>query len=229
VPDPQDSRFFQGARAVAPILIGIVPFGLIFGVTASATDVPTWAAWASSFIIYAGAAQLAVVDIMGSGGTAVIAILTAVVINARHLMYSADFGRYAGSEAARSKIPMAYVLTDQAYLIWKQEFPEPGATTGYRSYYFGGAVTLWLTWQVATTSGFVLGAAIPTSWSLEFAIPLTFLALLVLAVKDKPGLVAAVAGGGVALVAISMPYNLGLVLGAIAGVAAGITSERWLK
>jgi len=186
VRDHQTSRFFQGARAISPILVGIVPFGLIFGVTASASDVPTWAAWASSFIIFAGAAQLAIVDILGSGGTAAVAILTAVVINARHLMYSADLGRYA----LRSKMSMAYVLTDQSYLVWKQEFPENNATTGYRSYFFGGALTLWTTWQISTSAGFVLGAAIPASWSLEFAIPLTFLALLVLAVRDRPGLVA---------------------------------------
>jgi len=228
VRDQQTSRFFEGARAVSPILIGVVPFGLIFGVTASAASVSTWATWASSFIIFAGAAQLAVVDILGSGGTAAVAILTAVVINARHLMYSADLGSYTGSEPLRSKISMAYVLTDQAYLIWKQEFPDPGASTGYRSYYLGGALTLWMSWQISTSAGFVLGAAIPASWSLEFAIPLTFLALLVLAVKDKPGLVAAVAGGAVALAAVSMPYNLGLVMGAIAGVGAGLVSERWL-
>lgn len=213
---------------MSPILVGIVPFGLIFGVTASAADVDTWAAWASSFIVFAGAAQLAIVDILGSGGTAAVAILTAIVINARHLMYSADLGRYAASEPLGKKMSMAYVLTDQAYLIWKQEFPEPGAGVGYRRYYLGGAVTLWVTWQVSTTAGFFLGAAIPASWSLEFAIPLTFLALLILAVRDKPGFVAAIAGGAVALVALSMPYNLGLVMGAIAGVSAGITSERWL-
>lgn len=227
MPDAQKPRFLQGARAVSPILVGIVPFGLIFGVTASAADVVTWAAWASSFIVFAGAAQLAIVDILGSGGTAAVAILTAVVINARHLMYSADLGRYAASEPLGKKISMAYVLTDQAYLIWKHEFPVPVSGVGYRQYYLGGALTLWTTWQIATTAGFFLGAAIPASWSLEFAIPLTFLALLILAVRDKPGFVAAIAGGAVALVAVSMPYNLGLAIGAVAGVSAGITSERW--
>jgi len=225
--DAQKSGFLRGARAVSPILVGIVPFGLIFGVTASAADVPTWAAWASSFIVFAGAAQLAIVDILGSGGTAAIAILTAIVINARHLMYSADLGRYTASEPLGKKMSMAYVLTDQAYLIWKQEFPDPAVAAGYRRYYLGGALTLWVVWQISTTVGFFLGTAIPASWSLEFAIPLTFLALLILAVRDRPGVVAALAGGTVALAAISMPYNLGLMIGAIAGVSAGITSERW--
>ena len=223
----QKSLWLEGVRTVSPILLGVIPFGLIFGVTASASDVPTLAAWASSFIIFAGASQLAIVEVLGNGGAAAVAILTAVVINARHLMYSADMGRYATDEPLRMKLSMAYLLTDQAYLISSHRFPEPKEKAGFTPFYLGGALTLWIVWQISTTAGFVLGTAIPASWSLEFAIPLVFLALLVLAVKDKPGLIAAVVGGTIAVAAVGMPYSLGLLIGALAGVGAGITSERW--
>ncbi|MCL1598220.1 MAG: AzlC family ABC transporter permease [Actinomycetia bacterium] len=218
--------WYEGARSVAPILLGVVPFGLIFGVTAAASDVPILAAWASSFIIFAGAAQLAVIGILGAGGAAIVAVFTAVVINARHLMYSADMGRYTAGEPLVRKAAIAYVLTDQAYLVTSHRFPDPSSTEGFTSFYFGSAVTLWLTWQVATTAGILLGTAIPSSWSLEFAIPLTFLALLILAIKDKPGLVAAAVGGGIALATVGLPFNLGLLIGALAGIAAGVAAER---
>ncbi len=221
--------WYEGARSVAPILLGVVPFGLIFGVTAAASDVPILAAWASSFIIFAGAAQLAVVGILGAGGAAIVAVFTAVVINARHLMYSADMGRYTTDEPLGRKAAMAYVLTDQAYLVTSHRFPDPASTEGFTSFYFGSAVTLWLSWQVATTTGILLGTAIPSSWSLEFAIPLTFLALLILAIKDKPGLVAAAVGGGIALAGVGLPYNLGLLVGALTGIAAGVVAERAIK
>ncbi len=214
---------------MSPLLLGIIPFGLIFGVTASTSGVPIVAAWASSFIVFAGASQLAIIDILGNGGAAAVAIFTAVVINARHLMYSADMGRYTVDEPLTRKIGIGYVLTDQAYLITSHRFPDPASRAGFTSFFFGAALTLWFTWQVSTTVGLLLGAAIPASWSLEFAIPLTFLSLLVLAIKDKPGLVAAAVGGAVALGTVGLSYNLGLLIGALAGVIAGMTAERWSK
>jgi predicted branched-subunit amino acid permease len=215
----------DGVRAVSPLILGVAPFGIIFGVTAIAADVPTIAAWASSFIVFAGASQIAIVELMNGNGTPIVAFITAVVINARHLMYSADMGRYTTGTPLRKKIAMGYLMTDQAYLVTAHRFPDPRDTPGFIGFYFGGALALWTTWQVTTTTGMILGAAIPESWSLEFAIPLTFMALLVLAVKDRPQLIAAATGGLVAVATIGLPYNLGLICGAIAGVLAGLAAE----
>jgi predicted branched-subunit amino acid permease len=218
----------DGFRAVAPILLGVVPFGLIFGVSASASDVDQLAAWASSIVVFAGASQLAIVEIMGSGGAAVTALLTAIIINSRHLMYSADMGRYTTEETLEKRAAIAYVMTDQAYLISSTRFPDPASSKGIIPYYLGAALTLWTAWQITTTSGFFLGNVIPESWSLEFAIPLTFMAMLILAVRTRPALVAAIVGGIVAVGGIDLPYGLGLMAGAATGIAAGMISERWL-
>ncbi len=209
-----------------PILLGVAPFGLIFGVTAAASDVNQGAAWASSIIVFGGASQLALIDVLASGGAAVTAFLTAVVINSRHLMYSADMGRYTASLPMRTKIPIAYLLTDQAYLVTATRFPDPDDTPGLVPYYFGAGLALWGTWQLTTTIGFFLGNFIPESWQLEFAVPMTFVALLILAVRTKAGILAAVVGGAVAVAAIDLPYGLGLMAGAIAGVGAGLMADR---
>jgi len=111
--------------------------------------------------------------------------------------------------------------------VTSHRFPDPRTAPSVLPYYFAAGLGLWTTWQIATTLGMVLGASIPSSWSLEFAIPLTFMALLVLAIRDKPGLVAAVVGGLVAVAAVGLPYHLGLLVGTSAGVAAGMASERW--
>jgi predicted branched-subunit amino acid permease len=219
--------WIDGITAVSPLLLGVAPFGLIFGVTAIAADVPPAAAWASSFIVFAGASQIAIVEVLGGGGAAIVALLTAVVINARHLMYSADMGRYTSPVPWFRRVPMAYLLTDQAYLTTTHRFPDPRSTEGLLPFYFGAALALWTTWQITTTAGMVLGAAVPESWSLDFAIPLTFMALLVHAIKDRPGVVAACVGAIVAVAAVGLPYSIGLLLGATAGVAAGMASERW--
>jgi predicted branched-subunit amino acid permease len=218
----------DGFKAVSPILLGIIPFGLIFGVTSAASDVDQVAAWASSILVFAGASQLAIVDIMGTGGAAVTALLTAIIINSRLLMYSADMGRYTTDEPLGRRAAVAYLLTDQAYLLSSTRFPHPDAREHVIPYYFGAGLTLWTTWQIVTTAGFFFGNLIPDSWSLEFAIPLTFLALLILAVRTRPALIAAIAGGIVAVGATGLPYGLGLMAGAAAGIAAGLISERWL-
>jgi predicted branched-subunit amino acid permease len=217
----------QGARDAAPILLGVAPFGLIFGVTAAASDLDQLALWASSLIIFAGASQLAIVEVLGTGGAAITALLTAIVINSRHLMYSADMGRYTSELPVGLRARMAYVLTDQAYLVTATRFANTDGRTGLASYYFGAALSLWTTWQITTTSGFLLGNFIPQEWRLEFAIPMVFLALLVFSVKSKPGLVAAVVGGTVAVLAVNLDYQLGLMIGATAGILSGLVSERW--
>ncbi|MDA2978170.1 MAG: AzlC family ABC transporter permease [Actinomycetota bacterium] len=216
----------NGVRDVAPIILGIVPFGLIFGVTAADADIDQLAAWASSFLLFAGVSQLAIVEVLGSDGIAITALLTAVVLNSRHLMYSADMGCYTADEPLRTKIGIAYLLTDQAYLVSTSRFGDPDNSDGLTSFYFGAALTLWGTWQITTTAGLLVGNFIPKSWELGFAIPLTFLALLILAVKSKPGLVAAVVGGSVAVATIGLPLGLGLICGAAAGVGAGLISEK---
>lgn len=213
---------------MSPILLGVIPFGLIFGVTTASADVPMLAAWASSIVVFAGASQIAMVEIMDGGGAPLIAVLTATIINARMLMYSADIGRYTARESLLTKLGIAYLLTDQAYLVSAHRFPEPSNAIGFVQFYVAAGLALWTTWQITTTTGMLLGSAIPESWSLKFAIPLTFMALLVLAVKDRPGLLAAVVGGVVAVAAVGLPYHLGLPLGTAGGIAAGMLSESRL-
>lgn len=217
----------EGMRDAAPILLGVAPFGLIFGVTAAASGLDQFPLWASSLIVFAGASQLAIVDVLGNGGAAITALLTAIVINSRHLMYSADMGRYTSGLPIGLRARMAYVLTDQAYLVTATRFADPTKTEGLAGYYFGAAMSLWTTWQITTTTGFLLGNFIPEEWRLEFAIPMVFLALLVFSVKSKPGLVAAIVGGTVAVVAVNLDYQLGLMVGAAAGILSGLVSERW--
>ncbi len=222
------TRWYDGARAISPLILGVAPFGLIFGVTAINADVPAVAAWASSFIVFAGASQIAIVDVLDSGGAPWVALFTAIVINARLLMYSADMGRYTRGFRWSTRVGIGYLLTDQAYLVTAHRFPDPGRRDGFLPFYFGAGLTLWVSWQITTITGMLLGAAIPASWSLGFAIPLTFMALLVLAIRTPPGVVAAVVGAAVAVAAVGLPYSLGLPLGAVAGVLAGMASERWL-
>lgn len=234
-PSSKASRraFTEGVRALIPILIGVVPFGLIFGVTAAELPVDDVLGWASSILIFAGASQLAAVDLLASNATPVVVILTVLVINARHLMYSASLEPHFRDLPLRDKLLLPYLMTDQAYAMSVLRFEGSGLGPVYRKwYYLGAGMALWTTWQLSTTVGIVVGDIIPSTWRLDFAVPLVFLALLVPAVRNRPSLVAAAVAAAIAVAGRianggeGLPFNLGLVIGALAGVLAGTAADR---
>lgn len=231
-PDDQASAargaFRRGAVAMAPLLLGVVPFGLVAGVASVEAGIGVVGAVAFSVVVFAGASQLAAITLLGSGAPAVVAIVTGVVINLRMLMYSASLAQQLADVSRRRRLLGAYLLTDQAYAVATADHAEhPDRASGARfALYVGGGLTLWATWQVATVVGAVAGGLVPDSVPLAFAIPLAFLSLVVPAVRDRAGLVAALVGGIGATVAATLPHNLGMPLGALLGVAAGWSARR---
>lgn len=216
----------EGFLAVAPLLVGVAPFGLAFGVAAGQSVIGGGLGYASSLIIFAGAAQLAAVQLFDANAAAAVIVATALVINSRHLMYSAALAPHFREFPTGWRFVLPYIMTDQAFavsIIRYETEPDPSFK---RWYYIGAAMGLWITWQLTSAAGVLLGTGVPDSWSLDFAIPLVFLALLVPAIRNRPGLVAAVVAGGVALVGNAIPYNLGLIIGAVSGIAAGVVTER---
>lgn len=218
--------FFDGARDVAPLLLAVVPFGLVLGVAAAASVVGGGLGIATSFIIFAGAAQLATVQLLDSGTSLAVVVITALVVNVRHLMYSAALAPHFSEFPLRSRLLLPYLLTDQVFAVTMLRY-ETATDPVYKRWFFtGAALAMWGPWQLATVAGVVLGAQIPESLGLEFAIPLVFLVLLIPVVQTRPGLAAAIVGGVVAVLASDAPYGLGLVIGALSGVVAGVLAEQ---
>ncbi len=218
--------FLDGSRAVWALLLGVIPFGLVFGVVAAESVVGPVLGYLTSIVIFAGAAQFATVGLLVEGASAAVIIATALVINSRHLMYSAALSPAFREFPAWARYALPYVLTDQAFAVSIVRYRDAD-DPGYRWRFFAGAaLTLWVSWQAATLIGVVVGARLPEALGLTFAIPLVFLALLVLTVHTRPELVAAIVGGIVAVAAAGVPYNLGLLIGACGGVVAGVVAYR---
>ena len=222
------AAFRRGVRDVSPLLLGVAPFGVVAGIAAIEAGLTLPQALGMSIIVFAGAAQLAAIELIGQGTPLSIIIVTAIVINLRMLMYSASIAPYLTSLPARVRSGLAYLLTDQAYALSISRY-RAGDTTDRVSYYLGVAVTLWGVWQITTVVGALAQAGIPESLGLEFAVPLVFLALLVPAMEDGPTTVAGLIGGTVATVGAGLPLNLGLLVGATVGIAAGLLAERRME
>ena len=221
--------FLGGVRAVAPVLVGIVPFGLVAGAAAVRVGLSGVQAVGLSVVVFAGASQLAAIELLGSDARLAVVVVTALVINLRMVMCSASIAPYFRETVTRWRAGIAYLLTDQAYALSVTRF---GADRPVRQrwYYLGAAAPLWAVWQVCTVLGIVAGARVPESLPLSFAVPLTFLALLVPAVTDRASGAAAVVGGSVAVLGAGLPLNLGLIAGGVGGVLAGLLVESgWAR
>jgi 4-azaleucine resistance transporter AzlC len=218
--------FLAGARAELPILLGVMPSGLIYGVLAVAAGLPVSVALAMSVIVFAGSSQFVGVQLMSAGAPGVVIVLTTFVVNLRHALYSISVAPYLKPLRAPWKWLLGYLLTDEAYAVAILRYRDSGREPAGHWYFLGAGLALWCTWQLSTWVGVFVGAQIPAGWGLEFTLALTFIALVVPALKGRAEIVAALVAGTAAVAAYGLPYKLGLIAAAFAGIAAGIAAER---
>jgi 4-azaleucine resistance transporter AzlC len=219
------SSFWAGARAELPLLVGVFPFGMIYGILASGAGLPPLAAQSMSWIVFAGSAQFAATQLIHGGAPGLVVVLTIAVINLRHVLYSASIAPYLKDLSMKWKIPLSYLLTDEAYAPTIIRYEKEGINPHSHWFLLGAGLTLWLTWQTSTALGIGLRAAIPDSLPLDFALPLTFIAIVVPVLKDRPSLAAAVSAGIVSAFAYRLPHGLGLMLAALVGISLGTILE----
>jgi 4-azaleucine resistance transporter AzlC len=215
-------EFRAGVRAELPLLLGVVPFGLIFGVLGLSVGLPGWAVVLSSSLIFGGSSQVVFAQLWGVATPPPVMVATVGVVNLRHLLYSAALAEFLRALPWRWKLLLAYLLTDEAFAAALPRLRDGPATAQRHYFLFGTGFTLWAGWQVSTLGGVLLGAAIPASWSLDFSVALTFLALLVLSVHRRSEAWAAVVAAVVVLPALALPHKLGLLAAAGVGIACGL-------
>ena len=219
------SEFLHGIKDELPILIGVLPFGMIYGVTALGAGIPAPLAQAMSCIVFAGSAQFVIAQLIAAGTPSPVVILTACIVNIRHLLYSASVSSFTRQLHPLWKWLLAYLLTDEAYAVTISHYQQPGDDTQKQWYFFGAGLALWTTWQLSTAAGIFLGGQIPTSWSLDFASILTFIALVVPTLRDHASTTVALVAALTALLVIALPLKLGIVVAALIGIALGLALE----
>lgn len=217
----QSKNFWSGVRAELPLLIGVFPFGLIYGALAINSGLSKAAAQLMSSIVFAGSSQFIAAQLFHDAVPGFVIVLTIAVVNLRHALYSASLAPYVASLPTRWKVLLSYLLTDEAYAPTVLHYEKEGVAQYGHWFFLGAGMALWTTWQVSTAIGVFLGSAIPESWSLEFALPLTFIAMVVPVLKNRPAIAAALSAGITALFAHSLPYRLGLILAALVGILVG--------
>lgn len=220
------SEFLGGVKALMPILLGVIPFGLISGIAVTQIHIPPASGFIMSLLIFSGAALIVALQLIASGAPAWVVFFSALLVNLRFMIYSASIAPFLKRLPNAWKSALAYLLSDQAYAVSINHLTESTCPEIAWLHLLGSGLTMWVAWQLSVAIGMLLGARLPASWSLEFTIPLTFLALAVPAIKDRYTLTAACVAAVAAVLANGAPFKLGLVIAALIGILAGMLLER---
>ncbi len=220
------SEFLAGVRAILPLILGAIPFGIIFGALGVNAGLSQAATLGMSLFVFAGSAQFVAAGLLAEGAGVALIVLTTFVVNLRHALYSASLAPFMKHLPHRWLIPLGFWLTDESYAVVIQRMNQPDTSPYKHWFYFGSAVTMYSNWQICTVIGIFAGSneAIQ-SLGLDFAMVVTFIGIVVPLLVTRPLLLSAVSAGIGALVFDGLPNNLGLMAGAVIGIAAGYFAE----
>ncbi len=224
------AAFLKGLRDGTPFLLVVLPFALLFGVVAHEAGLDLAQTMGFSVLVLAGASQFTAVQLLADHTPALIAIASALAVNLRMAMYSATLVPHLGRAPLRMRALIAYLLIDQTFALSDAEYtarPERPLADKI-AYFLGTSVTLCLPWMAVTAIGATMGRAIPPEFALDFAVPITFLAMIAPALRSLPHLVAASVSVVAALVFSVLPHGLGLLVAAPLAMVAGAQTELWL-
>jgi 4-azaleucine resistance transporter AzlC len=229
--DPKSGRaaaFRQGVGETIPLVIGAVPFSLIFGALATANGFTIAQALLCSALVFSGSAQFIAVNLVAVGSGYGVIWSAMLIVHLRHLLYAATLLPVVQRSSVRWRIPLGALLTDETFAIVEARRRRDGGAPHAQWHFLGSCLVLWTSWQLATAVGAVLGAGVPAlrGWGLEFAMVASFIGIVVPTLKTPPFWGAAIAAGSVAAVAAPLPYQSGLLLAAAAGIGAGLLLER---
>jgi 4-azaleucine resistance transporter AzlC len=215
--------FLVGMRDFVPLLLGALPFGLVLGVTVAASSLPNLAGWSSSWLIFGGSAQLASITLLAAGAPPASAVTAALVVNARHLMYSAAMVPRFRDQPRWFRWVGPYFLIDQVFALVSVRDDPPDS---WRWYYLGAGILAWTMWLVAVATGILVGTTLPSGLSLEFAIPVLFIGLFVPTLVRRPAVLAVLVAVAVTATLHRLPNRSGMLVGALAGMLVGTVAER---
>jgi len=216
-----DPDFRAGFVEMLPACVGMIPFGVVCGVGAAAAGAGLGAAMALSGIVFSGAAQILAVQLLAVGAPLLVIILTCFVAGLRFLMYSAAMAPHLRPLPAHWQQGLAFLLTDQVFATSIRRFDTAHHPREGAMHFLGGGLALWMNWQLTNLAGYFAGNLIPAAWSLDFAVPLCFIALVAPLLRTLPNVMAATVAAIAVLAFAGLPMKLNLIVAGLVGIAAG--------
>ena len=210
--------FFKGIIDVSPLMIPVVPFGIIFGVLAIDLGLSPLTTMAMSIIIFGGASQIVFLQLFSAGASSLVILSSVGAVNSRHLLYGAVLSEHASDLKMIWKIVISYFLVDQSFAV-TNKYLKQSSDKDKVFHSFGAGVTCWMIWQTTTLIGIFLGSIIPEELGLSFAVPLTFIALLVDDLRKLLNVIVIIISGLVATFGYEIiPFKAYVIVAAVIGL-----------
>ena len=213
------SLFSKGIMDILPLLIPVVPFGIILGAIGIELGFTPLETFATSFIIFGGASQIIFLQLLSGGASSLITISSTFVVNSRHLLYGASLSEYLNKLSLSWRILLSYLLTDQAYAVSSNYFKKNKNIRLKHYYLLGSGLSLWFIWQLFTIIGIFLGSIVPEELGLAYTIPLTFIALLVSFFRKLDHLIIILISGSLSVILYNAPFKSYVVLSSFSALA----------
>lgn len=225
------SEFLAGARDTIPLIIGAIPFGIIFGALAGSCGLSFGAAMAMSLIVFAGSSQFIAIGLIAAGVGWPMIVMTTFVVNIRHLLYGATLAPYFKPLSRIWRIMLAFWLTDETFVVAVRRYEEADSSPYKHFYNLGSAIFMYTNWSLCTMLGLTFGRTFPqiSEWGLDFAMTATFIGMVIPYLAGKPMWGAVLTSGAVSLACNGLPNKLGLIIAALSGLVAGILCESLVK
>ena len=211
----------KGFLDVIPLTIPVIPFGIIYGVIAIEIGLSPLVAFCMSFIIFAGSSQIAFAQLFSAGASPLVMISSVAVINSRHFLYGAVLSQYLNKLNCYWKILLGYLMTDQAFSVSLSYLKKNHKKKNAHFHMLGSGFTLWFLWQLSTLAGIILGNIVPEQLGLTFAIPLTFLSLIISELRKKDHLIVIAVSGLASLALYDFPFKIYIIVSAF--LALGVS------
>lgn len=223
----ESSEFWSGARDTIPVVVGAIPFGIIFGALAINAGLSVAATLGMSLFVFAGSSQFVAAGLVAQGAGILVIVLTTFVVNLRHALYSAALGPYLSKLPQRWLVPLGFWLTDETFAVVVQRYARGDESPYKHWYHLGSSVAMYSNWLLCTAIGMVAGTQLQgmANWGLEFAMVVTFIGIVVPLLRNVPMILCAVVAGAVSLLLREWPNQLGLMLGALAGIAVAMLAQ----
>ncbi|WP_416674919.1 AzlC family ABC transporter permease [Egbenema bharatensis] len=224
------SEFLSGCRGIFPLVVGAIPFGIIYGTLAAASGLSFVGTLAMSAAVFAGSSQFIAIGLLASGTAVPLIILTTFFVNLRHLLYSVSIVPHVHHLSQFWKLLLGFWLTDEAFVVAIDRYNQTDSSPDKHWYQMGASILMYLNWLLCTFIGLTIGHRMTNAaeWGLDFAMAATFIGMIIPYLKNQPMILSVLAAGIMALLTHHFPHQLGLILSTLTGILVGTLSERFI-
>ena len=223
------SEFKNGCLQEIPLQLGVFPFGIAYGILGIEVGLTNIQTYLLSIIIFAGVSQIVFAQLFSTFTPNFMIVGTIGIVNLRHILYGVSLSSYLKKLSLKWRVILSYLITDEAFAISYKRFSEEKKTKYMHFHLLGSGITLWISWQISTLIGIFIGPSIPNSLNLEYVIPLSFIAIVVVSINTKIKLIVFIMSALFSILLRDLPWNLWIITSALISIIIGVLISNFRK